>query len=181
MIQHGDCILQYTPFKWNDPGTWLAPFIRFFDNIWNRLLGRPYCRYSHCLKVIQCGDGIWMYEAIESGFKKTKRLEQYLLENSKENILVLKPNFIFDPIILKTTVDKLCGTGYDWGGLITEMAYLSTDERVWIGGNKNKKVFCTKAVGYIYFKGTREREFTEWPRINPLDLYRSKLFIHQNL
>jgi hypothetical protein len=176
MIKHGDCILQYTPFKWNDPGTWLAPFIRFFDNIWNWILGRPYCRYSHSLMVIECSDGIYVYEATEKGFNKTKKIEQYLLENSKDNILILKPNFVFDSQLLITSANGLCGTGYDWLGLLAETAYLGSNERVWIGGNKNKKVFCTKAVGYIFHKGTRERLFTDWPRINPLDLYTSKLF-----
>jgi hypothetical protein len=176
MIKHGDCILQYTPFKWNNPGTWLAPFIRFFDNIWNWILGRPYCRYSHNLIVIKENDGLYVYEATEKGFNKTKRLQVYLLENSKENILILKPNFVYDPDLVESSAKEICGRGYDWLGLIAEEVYLSSNERVWIGGNGNKKVFCTKAVGYIYHKGTRERLFTDWPRINPLDLYTSKLF-----
>jgi hypothetical protein len=181
-LKTGFTLLQKPKFVLKDASTWMGPCILFFINIWNIVYKKHLCDYTHCMTVILIGTDLFIFEAIESGYKRTL-LSEKIKEVGLDRLLILVPKFNYDESISREAALKLENLKYNFKGLtLDEGVFQLTDERLWIGNrNINKRTFCSEADAYIKYKATNGELFPNYYEVSPNDLFQSNLFTHENL
>jgi hypothetical protein len=152
------------------------------------------CKWSHAMmffrltKIITLTDkkgnsrifqpGLHVVEMVRQGFVLTPF--QSYIDDSKENILILKPKFIIDETAYWNFVQPdLFREGYDFFNLfVAQPVKFLTNYRIWAGDvsdNSPKRFICGEKVAFIYNHFNPDI-FPNWKRNSPDEIYNSDLF-----
>jgi len=180
-LKSGQLVLCDEPFNIKNVNTWLNPFVKFFINIWNKTNGTPYVSYSHSGIIANHNGELYFWEAVSKGFIPTKPIRERF---KGQEILVLTPDFDYDPTFIDVICLQLEGTPYDYEGvLVSQSIHQLTNERVWVEINKNnysKKFYCIEVCCYIY-NIINEKIFTKWYECDQKDVFFEKNFKHDKI
>lgn len=166
-IKTGDCLLVSSY-------SWLAKQIQKFQD----------CKWNHAGMFIWIGDVLYICESYVRGICLTP-FSDY--ENSKKQLMVLRPTFKYDTEILENLMLSKCGhVPYDFVNLIIHQSikYI-TGKRIWIGKREqkaDKRFICGEWCAYCYHMTTEKNLFPEWNKIAPEELYNDEEhFVHFDL
>jgi hypothetical protein len=100
------------------------------------------CKYGHCGTVIRVGKNIFVFEAIEMGYR-CRLLEETLLDCI--GIVVKRPTFEFDKELLYKWHSSKLGERYDYEGTVFQQLTL-TLFGWYVGQTGDKTLFCSEAA-----------------------------------
>lgn len=167
--QHGDTVLIYNPFKWNDWHTYVSALIRIFIKL----------HYNHCESIVEIDGSLYSFGALKDGYTK-RTLEEMLAGKDVEDLAILRPKFTFDSYKFRSTAISFIGIKYNYIGTFFDQAILQvTNDKVWIGAKALnmacRKLYCSEACAALYFFCGVD-SFKEYYRTSPKDLYLSPSF-----
>lgn len=183
-LKTGYSVLIRYKFNIKDYTTWLSPFTRFFINLWNNIKGNKICPYNHSGSIILDKGEIWLFEAIDKGFKRTL-LTDKIKKHGTNSFILLVPKFQYNEKIFKVVAIDLEDKKikYNFAGfLLFESIYQLSNERLWLGKKSlNRTVFCSEVDSYLNFMSTDKQLFINYYNVDPEDRYKSELFIKEKI
>jgi len=160
----GDCIFVHNKFRFNDLGTWMAPFIRKALSVDNMFEGVAPVYYNHCANVVTING---VLHVVEAGWNKEKRKAEVIstpysewLDNRKQGSFVIyEPEFEYDKKLYKERLIGLIGTPYYFAGVFWyQLIFLISNK--WFGRTDTKKVYCAQLSAFAY-------DIDKWYSRNP--------------
>lgn len=173
MPKHGDIIFIYNKFKWNDVGTWLAPFIRAALNKENKITGKGPIKMNHCAFICEINGTLYVYQAaLNTANKKVETFritfEDWSKDKHPNNYFIKTPDFYFDKDIYQIRLDEAIGKPYDFFKVIVlQPVRLVTLKTLWLGNWKTNKFYCSNLGAYAY-------QNSRWDEIDPENLFELK-------
>jgi hypothetical protein len=179
---HGDIVFVRNEFRINDPGTYMAPFIRNFINKVDDVYHLPEIYYNHCGNICEENGVIYIYEAGWNKIKKSPEViktewNNWVKARKQGHFLVKTPDFLFNTEIYRERLVRSLGKPYDFKSVIIfQPIRLLSFRKLWLGKTGEEALgsfYCNKLSAWAY-------GIHDWYKIDPEELFYNYPFKQTN-